>query len=104
MVVPHDGIFSKYKILKIFYGKEIFLFAEKEKERLPILCLQKRKNVENDCSFFSGREQRGAADERHGVRDFTETKGSGGREGLWSLACGVFLCSARRLSSLTRFF
>lgn len=58
-VALHDIIFSKYKTLKIFHRKEFFLFFKNEKERFSIWCLQKRKNVENDCSRFSERAQSG---------------------------------------------
>ena len=60
----HDIIFSKYKTLKIFHRKEFFLFFKNEKERFSIWCLQKRKNVENDCFRFSERAQSGASEDR----------------------------------------
>ncbi len=56
-VAWRNVIFIKYNMLKIFHRKEFFLFPKNEKEFLPNLCLQKRKNVENDCSFFSEESQ-----------------------------------------------
>lgn len=73
----HDIIFSKYKTLKIFHRKEFFLFFKNEKERFSIWCLQKRKNVENDCFRFSERAQSGASEDRQ------PPAGACGNAGAW---------------------